>query len=573
MQPIDTVTLTVINNALVNTCREMGIAMMRTSYSPIFNEGLDFSCMIFNTRGDMIGQAEYCPTMLGSAQYAVQWTIEELGLDSFEPDDVIIHNDPYRGQNHMPEHIVLKPVFFKGHLWGFVGNVAHIGEIGGMAPGSFAADATEVYQEGLRLPPVKIISRGQYVKDVWKIILSNHRTPKTSWGDLHAMVGSLRIAENRLMELLGRYGPEYLASAADQLLDYSERWMRQEIREIPNGVYLASDCMEDDGVTDRPSWMRLKLVVRDDEVICDWTASDPQAKGPINATIVVTAAACYSALLHVTNKDIPRNSGCYRPIRLVTKPGTIVNVRHPGPSVGGNTETHPHIQNVVLKALSQGIPDRVAAAEGGSACNFLFAGVHPDTDEYYTNYHIDGSGWGATGSHDGNNVLIPVNGNCRNTPVEVLETKFPFLTVEYSLRQDSGGPGEFRGGLGSTRILRVMAPEITVSALMDRTKTTAWGLFGGSDGQSGGIYIKKRGDSQFRTFSKVFGTVSDSKFTRVVVEEGDEIMIQSPGGGGYGVPAKRSREMVTRDIEQGFVSPKQAHRYVDGQAAPATSEA
>src|SRR5206468_4315727 len=184
--------------ALVNTCREMGIAMMRTSYSPIFNEGLDFSCMIFNTRGDMIGQAEFCPTMLGSAQYAVQWTIEELGLDSFEPDDVIIHNDPYRGQNHMPEHIVLKPVFFNGHLWGFVGNVAHVGEIGGMAPGSFAADATDVYQEGLRLPPVKIISRGQYVKDVWKIILSNHRTPKTSWGDFHAMIGSLRIAENSL---------------------------------------------------------------------------------------------------------------------------------------------------------------------------------------------------------------------------------------------------------------------------------------------------------------------------------------------------------------------------------------
>lgn len=554
MEQIDSVTLSVINNAFINICREMGIAMMRTSYSSIFNEGLDFSCVMFNTRGDMIGQAEFCPTMLGSAQYAVKWTIDELGLDSFAPGDVVIHNDPYRGQCHMPEHMVLKPVFFQNQLWGFVANIAHVGEIGGMAPGSFAADATEVYQEGLRLPPVKIMSQGEYVKDIWKIILSNHRTPKTSWGDLHAMIGSLNIAENRLLEMLERYGAPLLTAAGDQLLDYSERWMRAEIREIPNGVYYASDCMEDDGVTDQPVWIRLKLVVKDDEVIADWTDSDPQAKGPVNATFVVTAAASYSGLLHVTNKDIPRNSGCYRPIRVVTKPGTVVNVRHPGPSVGGNTETHPHIQNVVIAALSQAIPERTAAAEGASACNFLFGGFHPETGEYYTNYHIDGSGWGATAYHDGNNVLCPENGNCRNTPVEVLETKYPFLTLEYRLRPDSGGPGKYRGGLGSSRILRVLAPEITVNALMDRTKTHAWGLFGGGQGATGCILVKKKGDTQFRTFSEAFGTVSDSKFTRIVLKEGDEVMLQSPGGGGYGSPAERSLEAIEEDIRQGFIS-------------------
>lgn len=561
MEKIDTVTLSVINNALINICREMGTAMMRTSYSPIFNEGLDFSCVIFNRRGDMIGQAEFCPTMLGSAQYAANWTIEELGLESFEPGDVVVHNDPYRGQCHMPEHMVLKPVFFDGEIWGFVANIAHVGEIGGMAPGSFAADATEVYQEGLRLPPVKVISHGEYVKDVWKIILSNHRTPKTSWGDFHAMIGSLSIAEARLVGLLERYGGEYLTAASDLLLDYSERWMREEIREIPNGEYYASDCMEDDGVTDRPVWIRLKLVVRDDEVIADWTESDPQARGPVNATFVVTAAASYSGLLHLTSNDIPRNSGCYRPIRVVTKPGSVVNVRHPGPSVGGNTETHPHIQNVVVAALSQAIPERAAAAEGASGCNFLFAGVHPDTGEYYTNYHIDGSGWGATAFHDGDSAMCPENGNCRNTPVEVLENKFPWRTLEYRLRPDSGGPGEFRGGLGSSRILRVLAPEITVSALMDRTKTHAWGLFGGGKGGSGGIFVKKNGDSRFRTFSDAFGTVSDSKFTRVVLKEGDEVMIHSPGGGGYGPPAKRRREAIEHDLRQGWISREAAEEH------------
>ena len=560
MEKIDTVTLSVINNALINICREMGTAMMRTSYSPIFNEGLDFSCVIFNRRGEMIGQAEFCPTMLGSAQYAVHWTIEELGLEAFKPGDVVVHNDPYRGQCHMPEHMVLKPVFFEDEIWGFVANIAHVGEIGGMAPGSFAADATEVYQEGLRLPPVKVISRGEYVKDVWKIILSNHRTPKTSWGDLHAMIGSLSIAEKRLLEMLERYGGAFLTAASDRLLNYSERWMREEIREIPNGVYYASDCMEDDGVTDQPVWMRLKLVVKDDEVIADWTGSDPQAKGPVNATFVVTAAASYSGLLHLTSNDIPRNSGCYRPIRLVTTPGSVVNVRHPGPSVGGNTETHPHLQNVVVAALSQAIPERAAAAEGASGCNFLFAGVHPETGEYYTNYHIDGSGWGATAFHDGNSAMCPENGNCRNTPVEVLENKFPWLTLEYRLRPDSGGPGRHRGGLGSSRVLRVLAPEITVSALMDRTKTHAWGLFGGGKGARGGIFVKKRGDNRFRTFSEAFGTVSDSKFTRVVLKEGDEVMIRSPGGGGYGSPGERRREAIEHDIQQGWVSREAARK-------------
>ena len=558
---IDSVTLSVINNAFVNVCREMGTAMMRTSYSPIFNEGLDFSCVMFNTRGDLIGQAEFCPTMLGSCQYAMKWMLDEVGLDAFGPGDVYIHNDPYRGQNHMPEHLVVKAVFHEGKPWGFVGNVAHVGEIGGMAPGSFAADGTEVYQEGLRLPPIKIMDGGDYVRDVWRIVLTNHRTPKTSWGDYHAMIGSLHVAEERVHELLDKYGAEMLTAAADQLLDYSERFMRAEIAEMPDGVYYAQDLMEDDGVSDKPYWMRLRLTIRGDEAICDWTDSDDQARGPINATFVVTAAASYSGFLHVVSDDIPINSGAYRPIRLVTRPGSLVNVKHPGPSVGGNTETHPHIQNVVLRALAGAVPERVAAAEGGTACNFLFGGVHPEYGDYYTNYHLEGSGWGATVDHDGGNVLCVVNGNCRNTPVEILETKYPFIVEEYRLRDDSGGPGRFRGGLASSRTFRVAGPEIVVNALFDRTKTQAPGMFGGRPGASSGIFIKKQGDTEFRRFSEAFGTVSDSKFTRVVVTEGDLIILDSAGGGGYGDPGERPRELVAEDVRQGFVSPAAAAEY------------
>lgn len=557
---IDPVTLGVINNAFVNVCREMGTAMMRTSYSPIFNEGLDFSCMMFNRQGDLIGQAEFCPTMLGSAQYAMKWLLDEVGVEAFEPGDVFIHNDPYRGQNHMPEHLVVKGVFWEGRLWGFVGNVAHVGEIGGMAPGSFAADATEVYQEGLRVPPAKIISRGEYVRDLWRVILANHRTPKTSWGDYHAMIGSLHVAEQRVLELLEKYGADLLTAASEQLLDYSERFMRAEIAEMPDGEYYAEDCMEDDGVTDRPYWFRLRLTIKGDEAICDWTESDDQALGPINATFVVTAAASYSGFLHVISDEIPLNSGCYRPIRVITRPGSVVNVRHPGPSVGGNTESHPHIQNVVLRALAGAVPERVAAAEGASSCNFLFGGVHPEYGEYYTNYHIEGSGWGGTATHDGGNVMCPENGNCRNTPVEILETKYPFVVEAYRLRNDSGGPGRFRGGLASSRIFRCVAPEITVSALFDRTKTQAPGIFGGNRGASGGIYIKKRGDTEFRRFSEAFGTVSDSKFTRIRVKAGDEIILNSAGGGGYGPPWEREVERVLEDVREGLVSAEAARR-------------
>ena len=371
------VTQSVIHNRLVMICREMGIAMMKTSYSTIFNEGLDFSCVIFNRDGEMIAQAEFCPAQLGAILFTVRWAIDEYGLENFEPDDVLIHNDPYRGGCHMPEHTIIKPVYYADELFGFVANIGHVAEIGGMAPGSFAATATEVYQEGLRLPLVKIMRRGEYVQDIWKIILANHRTPRHTWGDFHAMIGSLHIAERRLHELLDQYGVPVINEACTALMDHADRWMREEIRQIPNGEYSFEDCVEDDGATNNPTWIRVTMVVRDDEIIADFSESDPQAKGIVNATYGVTASATYNALFHVTDNEIPHNSGCYRPIKIIAPPGTVMNVQHPAPSVGGNTETHPRIVDIILGALSQVIPERVAAAEGGTSCNFLFGGTPP----------------------------------------------------------------------------------------------------------------------------------------------------------------------------------------------------
>ena len=437
---IDPVTLTIVNNSLVNICREMGITMIRTAFSPIFNEGLDFSCVLFDRRGNMIGQAEFCPAQIAASLFIVRWTIEELGVESFEPGDVVLHNDPYRGGAHIPEHSVMRAVFHEGELFGFVANVGHLAEIGGKAVGSFAADATEVFQEGLRIPPVKIVKRDVNDMDLWRLIMANHRTPRNTWGDLNAQIGSLRVAERRVIELLDRYGRDFIDEASEELMDYSERWMRAEISAIPDGVYEFTERMEDDGVGTDPVKFHVKVNVRGDELVVDWTGTDPQVRGPINATYGVTAGAVYNAVFHVTDQNIPKNSGAYRPIRIIAPPGSAVNVVYPGPSVGGNTETHPKLADMVVAALAPALPDRVAAAEGGTACNFLFGGVHPKTGDYYANYHLEGGGWGAKSYDDGNDAIIVKNGNCRNTPVEIFETRYPLRVVEYSLIPDSGGP-------------------------------------------------------------------------------------------------------------------------------------
>ena len=566
---MDPVTLTVLGNAFVNICREMGVTMIRTAFSPIFNEGLDFSCVLFDRRGNMIGQAEFCPAQIAASLFIVRWTLEELGVESFEPGDVVLHNDPYRGGAHIPEHSVMRGVFHEGELFGFVANVGHLAEIGGKAVGSFAADATEVFQEGLRIPPIKIVKRDVNDMELWRLIMANHRTPRNTWGDLNAQIGSLRVAERRVLELLDRYGRDFLDQAANELMDYSERWMRAEITKIPDGVYEFTERMEDDGVVDQPVTFHVTVSVRDDELIVDWTGTDPQVRGPINATYGVTAGATYNAVFHLTDHHIPKNSGAYRPIRIIAPPGSAVNVQYPGPSVGGNTETHPKLADMVIAALAPALPERVAAAEGGTACNFLFGGIHPKTGDYYANYHLEGGGWGAKSYDDGNDAIIVKNGNCRNTPVEIFETRYPLRVREYSLIPDSGGAGTMRGGLGTRRILRVEdGAEVTANALFDRTKPGfgAFGLEGGGKGGYAAIKVKKKGESEFRTFSEVFGTVSPSKFTNIVLTGGDEVLIQSPGGGGYGDVHERDPARLAEDVEQGFVS-EAASREIYGAAS------
>ncbi|MFO1047337.1 MAG: hydantoinase B/oxoprolinase family protein [Geminicoccaceae bacterium] len=559
---LDAIGLHVLHNALTNIAAEMAIVMMKTSYSTIFNEGLDFSTMLLDRGGNIIAERNFAPAMMGAVNYTLRWTLEELGEEFFQPGDVVVHNDPYRGNCHIPEHMLMKPIFLEGELIGFAGAIGHLAEVGGKAPGSFASDATDVYQEGLRLPPVKLIEGGRYNEQLWRVILANHRTPRNSWGDFHAMIGALNIGERRMAELVARYDLATVVEGAHMLIDYTERRLRAEIAELPEGSFAASLTVEDDGVGTEPFDVQVKLVIKDGRIIADFTGSSPQVRGPMNCTFVVAAAALYNAVFSVTDPldQIPRNSGCYRPLQVIAPAGTVVNVRHPGPSVGGNTDLQPKLIDLLLAAFAKAVPDRVAAATGGSSSNLLFGGVHPETGRYYSNYNFDGMGTGGTARKDGNDGEVTRHSNCRNTPVEVFEHRYPLLTLRYGLARDSGGAGKHRGGLGTERTIRVMAPEITFSALFDRCKLAGPGLFGGHEGGRSALMVKLAGENEFRTFQEVFGVRSPTKFTNVLLHRGDELYYRAPGGAGFGPPAQRDPAAVRADVLEGFLSPEAAMR-------------
>ena len=559
---VDPVTLTVVGKHLENIVDEMVRVMVRSSYSPIFSESWDFSCMIFDAECNLISQAEMNPAIMCAGIFTVPATVEAVGRESFKPGDVVAQNDPYMGSCHMPEHMLLRPMFFGDELVGFAANIGHIAEIGGKAVGSFAADATDIFQEGLRLPPLKLMDEGRYCEDAWRVILANHRTPKYTWGDFHAMIASLVTAERRIAMLLERHSTDAFRAITEALLDHAEQWMRAELRGLPNGEYRFEDCMEDDGVSDGPYYIRAAVVVEDDEVIVDYSDSDAQATGPINCTHVVSSSAAYTAILQALEvRDVPLNGGAFRPITVIAPPGTIVNVKFPGPCVGGNTETQPRVIETVLGALAEALPDRIGAACGGTGNIFLYGGVHPETGEFYTHVHWEGPGWGGRPGQDGNDAqLIPSASLAKNTPIEVVESRFPWRLRECELRRDSGGAGEFRGGLGVRRTFEVHAPSITVSALMDRTRVKPWGTRGGGPGTNAGIRVRRRGSEDFETFSEAFGTHSPSKFTNVVLEDGDQVMLLGPGGGGWGDPYRRDADRVLADVRRGFVSRDAAER-------------
>lgn len=557
---MDYVTMNILDNTMLSICREMGIVLMKTSYSTIFNEALDFTCGIASPRGEMLSAAEFCPAQIGGLPLLIRSCLLEVPLSEIEPGDVLIHNDPYRGGLHTPEHTLFCPVFVDGELVAFTVAIGHVAEVGGMVPGGFPAEATEIFHEGIRVPPVKIKRRGEDVVEVWKLWLANVRTPRYNYGDMRAMISGVELGAQRLAEVVRKYGREVFKQTCADLMDYAEKRMRAEIAGFPDGVYHFVDYMDNDGVSDSEIRIEAHCHVIGDRLVVDYSGSSPQVRGPINATLGVAWSAAYNAVLHLTDPSIPKNSGCFRPIKIIAPRGTVVNVDYPAPEVGGNTEAHPRIAGAVIGALAQAAPQRAMAGEGGTHLNFVFGGHDPKHDEYFACYDIEVVGWGARAHADGNDATDSINGNCRVMPVEVFETRYPWLTEEYSLRPDSGGAGRQRGGLGTRKIYRCVDAEITASQLTDRHQHQAYGLDGGLPGAAGMTWYQADGAAGWQSMVEAFDKRSTSKWSNVTFRPGDRVQILTPGGGGYGDPATRDPALLEADLRDGFVSADAARR-------------
>ncbi|WP_272008780.1 hydantoinase B/oxoprolinase family protein [Roseovarius sp. ZX-A-9] len=559
---MDFVTMNILDSAMVSICREMGITLMKTSYSTIFNEALDFTCGLADMNGDMIAVADFCPAQIGGMPLLVQSCLKEIPISDIHEGDIILHNDPYRGGLHTPEHTFFKPIFVEGEIMGFAVAIGHIAEVGGMAPGGFCGEATEIFQEGVRIPPVKIVKRGEDNVEVWKLLLANVRTPRVNYGDLKALIAAVDLGEKQMQGIFAKYGKAKVKETVADLLLYSEKRMRAELEMIPDGIYSFDDYVESDGVeSDKNHLIHVDVHKNGGSIVMDYHGTSPQAIGPINATLGVATSAAYNAVLHMTDPTIPRNSGCFRPIEVMAEPGSLLNVDFPAPSVGGNTETHPRIVGTILGAMSKALPDRVMAAEGGTHCNFVFGGVDADTKEYFACYDLEAVGWGGRSFADGNSAVDSINGNCRITPVEVYETRFPWLIESLALDTDSGGAGKHRGGLGYSKQMLCVNDVITCSQMTDRHLLAPWGLEGGKEGGCGATLVMKDGEDTWKTMREAYGKASTSRFNNVAIRRGDRVLLRMPGGGGYGDPAERDPDAVLSDLKDGYISKEAAKKY------------
>jgi len=556
---MDMVTMNIVDSAMVAICREMGVNVQKTAYSTIFSEAEDFTCALASPEGEMISVAEFCPAQIGGVPLLVRSMVKEMAAEGIEEGDVIVHNDPYRGGLHTPEHTMFKPIFVDGELIAFAVCIGHFVEVGGIAPGGFPGDATEIFHEGVRVPTVKIVKQGKDVPEVWKLLLANVRTPRNNYGDLRALISAVDLGEKRMIELVEKYGKPTFRQTVKDLLTYSEARMRAEIASFPDGRYDFADCLEDDGIEDKEFWIKVAVHVQGDEVVIDYTGSSPQAKGPINATLGVAYSASYNAMLNLTDQSIPKNSGCFKPIRVIAPGGTVMNVDYPGSEVGGNTETHPMIVASIFGALSKCIPERVMASEGTTHGCFVFGGVDERTKEAFGGFDFTYVGYGGRAFADGNDATDSINGNCGNTPTEVFETRFPWIVEEYSLRQDSGGAGEHRGGYGISKTM-LATGEMMISQMTNKHKRQSWGLFEGAESQSGATLYKRAGADDWQTIAQAFNRPSPSKYSNVPIKPGDRVSVKAPGGGGYGPAAKRDRKAIVTDVLEGYISREAAAR-------------
>jgi N-methylhydantoinase B len=547
----DPIELEVFKNLYHSIAEEMGAALRRTSFSPNIKERRDYSCAVFDSEGRVIAMGDHMPVHLGSMPMSVAAAIEHCAL---ERGDIVMLNDPFRGGTHLPDITLVMPVYvkkIKGSGRGrplhsttpdfYVASRAHHADVGGTYPGSMGP-CREIYLEGLRIPPVNIMRAGKIVGDVLALLLNNVRTPDEREGDLGAQIAACQTGAQRLTEICARYGIARTKRAAGNLLDYSEEMMRSFIASVPPGVYQAEDFLDDDGVEDKPVRIAVTLRVRQSRgksaagkrqppaITIDFTGSDQQVQGAINAVEAITVSACFYVFRCLLREDVPAAAGLMRPIEVIAPPGSIVNARPPAAVAGGNVETSQRIVDVLLKALAQAIPDRIPAAAAGTMNNLTIGGIDPRSGEPFAYYETIAGGMGAHPGTDGVSGVHTHMTNSLNTPAEALEYAYPVRLRRYSLRPGSGGRGRYTGGDGIAREIEVLT-DAQVTVLADRRSRGPYGLSGGSEGAPGRTIIVRRDGSE----EELPGKAS------VRLRSGDRVRVESPGGGGWGTPDKTGR--------------------------------
>jgi N-methylhydantoinase B len=585
-ESVDPVTLEVVRNAFEAVAEEMNADLVRTAYSPNITERRDCSTALFDADGEMIAQAETMPVHLGAMPFSVAAAVEAFPRSQLQPGDSILLNDPFRGGAHLPDLTLVTPIFDAAgdELLAFAANRAHHADVGGATAGSVGAASTEIYEEGLRVPPVKLeIGHGrgdsdqkgvstavdsELNEDVLSILLANVRTPAERRGDLRAQTAANATGRRRFHDLLADHG-ETVPAAMDAVKDYSERRMRSALAELPDGRYEFTDELESDGRGNGPLPISVAVEIDDTDVRVDFAGTADQTAGPVNAVRAVTVSATYYAVRCVTDPEIPPNHGCYRPVEVDTPSGSLVDPEPPAAVVGGNLETSQRVTDAVFGALAAADPEAVPAAGQGTMNNVTFGGTDPrvgstDDDEssavaagddesgavtaggtQYAFYETEAGGFGAHSAGDGNDGVHVHMSNTLNTPAEVLETAYPLRVERYELRPDTGGAGEFRGGLGLRRDIRVREHTSRFSLLAERHSRRPYGLAGGEPGATGGAYLV---DDEGEPVEAL-----DAKETRDL-PPGSVVSVRTPGGGGFGDPEDRDTGRVVRDLRLGKLS-------------------
>ena len=541
MSKVDSITVEVIRNYLLSAAREMARNLMRTSYSTIVYEIRDFGLGIYDKHGRMVAEAPGLAIFTRANDFALRKIMEFLGPENIYPGDVILLNYPYWSSTHTLDVTAASPIFYRDQLVGFTAVKQHWLDLKQKDAG-YCLDTVDMHQEGLFFPCSKIYTRGVLNKDVENIIRFNCRMPDRVLGDMNAQISSCRTGERRVAELVGKFGLETYEHAISEILDHGERLARARLATLPKGTWSAEDWVDDDGI-DKNMLVKIKatVTISDSEMVVDFSGSSPATRGPINIPFGCTLGVAGLVFKAITTPESPANEGNFRPLRVEAPPGTLMHAVPPSATF----TLWPALlaTEVVTKALAQGLPDVVPACSGGDVCSMMGVGVHPQTGKPWLEAGNEGVGFGGHAQGDGENGIMHLTEpGCHNNPVEVLETKAPVLIERYELRQDSGGPGEHRGGLGVTRAYRFLASASALT-LVKKTKTRPWGMTGGGDGENCHVILRP-GTERERVTGMVYESMAST----------DVLVNCSGGGGGWGDPFKRDPEKVLADVRNGYVS-------------------